>query len=58
MDRKELLKERDSITLKKKTKIHLALTYNRSLPNITKVNRKLETLHQSINNAKTFFKIN
>ena len=57
MDRKELLKERDSITLKKK-KIHLALTYNRSLPNITKVNRKLGTLHQSINNAKTFFKIN
>ena len=36
MDREELLKERENNT-SKETKIPLVLTYNRSLPNISKV---------------------
>ena len=36
MDRNKLLKERDNTT-SKETKILLVLTYNQSLPNISKV---------------------
>ena len=39
MDRKELLKERDN-HISKETEIPLVLTYNRSLPNISKVVHK------------------
>ena len=39
MDRKELLKEKESTT-SKETKIPLGLTYSPSLPNISKVVRK------------------
>ena len=42
INRKELLKERDKTTLKKK-KFPLVFTYNRSLPNIGKVSVNIET---------------
>ena len=51
MDKKEFLKERD-YTTSKETKIPLVLTYNQSLPNISKVTCK----HESVLSINKSFK--